>query len=131
VVFNPGGTNERFARANFPDANQRLHPDNRTIFESPRSRRSAPGRRSAPPAACRQSSPGPRNPPPRPGPARRDGGTFKGADVTMAEDLAKALGVSLTIVPTTWNDRRERARGGRSGEGEKGEGGDGGVAHGV
>ncbi|WP_298956719.1 transporter substrate-binding domain-containing protein [uncultured Methylobacterium sp.] len=33
VVFNPGGTNERFARANFPDANQRLHPDNRTIFE--------------------------------------------------------------------------------------------------
>ncbi len=33
VVFNPGGTNERFARANFPDANQRLHTDNRTIFE--------------------------------------------------------------------------------------------------
>ncbi len=53
---------------------------------------------------------------------RRDGGTFKGADVTMAEDLAKALGVGLTIVPTTWKrpegrpvaDRYDVAMGGVS-----------------
>lgn len=29
-------------------------------------------------------------------------GKIKGADVTMAESLAKALGVKLEIVPTTW-----------------------------
>ncbi|GJD49922.1 Cyclohexadienyl dehydratase [Methylobacterium crusticola] len=33
VVVNPGGTNQRFADANFPHASLRVHPDNRTIFE--------------------------------------------------------------------------------------------------
>lgn len=33
VVVNPGGTNERFARANIKSANIRVHPDNVTIFE--------------------------------------------------------------------------------------------------
>lgn len=33
VVVNPGGTNERFARANFKQATLEEHPDNRTIFE--------------------------------------------------------------------------------------------------
>src|SRR5450830_1766474 len=31
--FNPGGTNERFARANFKQAQLVLHPDNVTIFQ--------------------------------------------------------------------------------------------------
>jgi cyclohexadienyl dehydratase len=33
VVVNPGGTNERFARANIKTANIRVHPDNVTIFD--------------------------------------------------------------------------------------------------
>jgi len=33
VVVNPGGTNERFARANLKSANIRVHPDNTTIFD--------------------------------------------------------------------------------------------------
>lgn len=33
VVVNPGGTNERFARANFKEANIRVHDDNVTIFK--------------------------------------------------------------------------------------------------
>jgi cyclohexadienyl dehydratase len=33
VVVNPGGTNERFARASFPDAKLTLYPDNNTIFD--------------------------------------------------------------------------------------------------
>ena len=33
IVVNPGGTNERFARANIKAANIRVHPDNVTIFE--------------------------------------------------------------------------------------------------
>jgi len=33
VVVNPGGTNEAFAKANFPDAQLEQHPDNRTIFD--------------------------------------------------------------------------------------------------
>jgi cyclohexadienyl dehydratase len=33
VVFNPGGTNEAFAKAHFPHAKLAEHPDNRTIFE--------------------------------------------------------------------------------------------------
>jgi cyclohexadienyl dehydratase len=33
VVVNPGGTNERFARARLHRANVVVHPDNRTIFE--------------------------------------------------------------------------------------------------
>ena len=33
VIFNPGGTNERFARQFFPHANLTLYPDNVTIFE--------------------------------------------------------------------------------------------------
>jgi cyclohexadienyl dehydratase len=33
VVVNPGGTNERFAQANFPHAHLREHADNRTIFD--------------------------------------------------------------------------------------------------
>lgn len=33
VVVNPGGTNERFARANVKTAPIRVHPDNSTIFE--------------------------------------------------------------------------------------------------
>lgn len=33
VVVNPGGTNERFAREQLRDAQVRVHPDNRTIFE--------------------------------------------------------------------------------------------------
>jgi cyclohexadienyl dehydratase len=33
---------------------------------------------------------------------RRPDGTFTGADVAMARALAKALGVRLAIVPTTW-----------------------------
>jgi cyclohexadienyl dehydratase len=33
VVVNPRGTNEAFARANFSQANIRVHPDNLTIFE--------------------------------------------------------------------------------------------------
>ncbi len=32
VVVNPGGTNERFARANLKAANIRVYPDNNTIF---------------------------------------------------------------------------------------------------
>lgn len=32
VIVNPGGTNERFARENFPRASLRVFPDNRTIF---------------------------------------------------------------------------------------------------
>jgi len=30
VVVNPGGTNERFAKANFTQATIEEHPDNRT-----------------------------------------------------------------------------------------------------
>jgi cyclohexadienyl dehydratase len=33
VIFNPGGTNERFAKQFFPHANQVLYPDNVTIFK--------------------------------------------------------------------------------------------------
>ncbi|MVU77540.1 transporter substrate-binding domain-containing protein [Nocardia sp. ET3-3] len=33
VIVNPGGTNEKFARANFPDANLIVWPDNLTIYE--------------------------------------------------------------------------------------------------
>jgi cyclohexadienyl dehydratase len=33
VIVNPGGTNERFARANVKSAEIRMHPDNVTIFE--------------------------------------------------------------------------------------------------
>jgi cyclohexadienyl dehydratase len=33
VVFNPGGTNETFAKAHFPDAKLDEYPDNRTIFD--------------------------------------------------------------------------------------------------
>jgi len=33
VTVNPGGTNERFARAHLPHATIMLHADNRTIFE--------------------------------------------------------------------------------------------------
>jgi cyclohexadienyl dehydratase len=33
VVVNPGGTNEAFAKAHFPDATLEQHPDNRTIFD--------------------------------------------------------------------------------------------------
>ena len=33
VIFNPGGSNERFARANFKQAQMRLNPDNLTIFD--------------------------------------------------------------------------------------------------
>ena len=32
VVVNPGGTNERFAKAHFEHAKLEVHPDNRTIF---------------------------------------------------------------------------------------------------
>jgi cyclohexadienyl dehydratase len=32
-VVNPGGTNERFAKANLPHARLAEHPDNRTIFD--------------------------------------------------------------------------------------------------
>jgi cyclohexadienyl dehydratase len=33
VIFNPGGSNERFARANFKHAQLKLNPDNLTIFD--------------------------------------------------------------------------------------------------
>jgi cyclohexadienyl dehydratase len=33
VVVNPGGTNEAFAKAHFPDAKLEQHPDNRTSFD--------------------------------------------------------------------------------------------------
>ena len=33
---------------------------------------------------------------------RRDDGSIVGADVTMAHALAQSLGVTLTLVPTTW-----------------------------
>ncbi len=33
VVFNPGGTNEAFAKDHFPDAKLAEYPDNRTIFD--------------------------------------------------------------------------------------------------
>jgi cyclohexadienyl dehydratase len=33
VAVNPGGTNERFANANFPHAHVAVHADNRTIFD--------------------------------------------------------------------------------------------------
>jgi cyclohexadienyl dehydratase len=33
VIVNPGGTNERFARAHVKNAEIRMHPDNTTIFE--------------------------------------------------------------------------------------------------
>jgi cyclohexadienyl dehydratase len=33
VIVNPGGTNERFARANVRNAEVKLHPDNVTIFD--------------------------------------------------------------------------------------------------
>lgn len=33
MVVNPGGTNERFARANIENAQLRIHDDNRTIFD--------------------------------------------------------------------------------------------------
>ena len=33
AIFNPGGTNERFARANYKRAQLILHPDNVTIFQ--------------------------------------------------------------------------------------------------
>ena len=33
VVVNPGGTNERFAKANLAHATLAEHPDNRTIFD--------------------------------------------------------------------------------------------------
>jgi cyclohexadienyl dehydratase len=33
VIVNPGGTNERFARANVKNAELKVHPDNVTIFE--------------------------------------------------------------------------------------------------
>jgi cyclohexadienyl dehydratase len=34
VAVNPGGTNERFAKANFPQARIEEHADNRTIFDA-------------------------------------------------------------------------------------------------
>jgi cyclohexadienyl dehydratase len=34
VIVNPGGTNERFDRANLPDADVVVHPDNTTIFDA-------------------------------------------------------------------------------------------------
>jgi cyclohexadienyl dehydratase len=37
-------------------------------------------------------------------------GTITGADVTMAQALAKALGVALEIVPTTWKSMAEDLR---------------------
>jgi cyclohexadienyl dehydratase len=33
VVYNPGGTNEAFAKQHFPDARLQEYPDNRTIFD--------------------------------------------------------------------------------------------------
>ena len=33
VIFNPGGSNERFAKANFKQAQMRLNPENLTIFD--------------------------------------------------------------------------------------------------
>ena len=33
VIFNPGGSNERFARASFKQAQMRLNPENLTIFD--------------------------------------------------------------------------------------------------
>jgi cyclohexadienyl dehydratase len=33
VIFNPGGSNERFARANFKQAQMRMNPENLTIFD--------------------------------------------------------------------------------------------------
>jgi cyclohexadienyl dehydratase len=33
VIFNPGGSNERFARASFKQAQMTLHPENLTIFD--------------------------------------------------------------------------------------------------
>ena len=33
VIFNPGGSNERFARASFKQAQLTLHPENLTIFD--------------------------------------------------------------------------------------------------
>ncbi len=33
VVVNPGGTNERFAKAHLPNAHVAVHADNRTVFE--------------------------------------------------------------------------------------------------
>ncbi|MFZ9059823.1 MAG: gamma subclass chorismate mutase AroQ [Steroidobacteraceae bacterium] len=33
VIFNPGGTNERFVRERLTQATRMLHPDNRSIFE--------------------------------------------------------------------------------------------------
>lgn len=33
VVYNPGGTNEAFAKRHFPDARLQEYPDNRTIFD--------------------------------------------------------------------------------------------------
>ena len=33
VIFNPGGSNERFARANFKRAQMKMNPDNLTIFD--------------------------------------------------------------------------------------------------
>ncbi len=33
VVYNPGGTNEAFAKRHFPDARLEEYPDNRTIFD--------------------------------------------------------------------------------------------------
>ncbi|WP_018260774.1 transporter substrate-binding domain-containing protein [Methylobacterium sp. WSM2598] len=38
---------------------------------------------------------------------RRAEGDVKGADVTMARDLARSLGVSLEIVPTTWKGLKD------------------------
>jgi chorismate mutase-like protein len=33
LIENPGGTNEQFARAQFPAASLTIHPDNRTVFD--------------------------------------------------------------------------------------------------
>lgn len=38
---------------------------------------------------------------------RRGEGAMTGADVTMAHDLARSLGVALEIVPTTWKSLRD------------------------
>ncbi len=39
VIVNPGGTNEQYVRANLHNAQIRVYPDNRTIFEEIRARR--------------------------------------------------------------------------------------------
>jgi cyclohexadienyl dehydratase len=39
LIANAGGTNERFARAQFPSATLTVHPDNRTVFDEIRAGR--------------------------------------------------------------------------------------------